>query len=272
MTFIERAYPTNLAPNRDTGVQIYGDFGSGTFTYALAAMNGVADGGSSDLDTNDGKDFVGRAFVQPFVRKGAGSKFSGFGLGVAVSHGRQNGTTLPTYRTTPQSTIFTFATGTNANGNRNRIGPQGHYYVGPFGVFAEYTATEQDVRLGSTSTTLRNNGWQVATSWVLTGERKGYRAPAPKKALDRATGGKGAVELSARYTELTIDRDAFLLGLADITRSAQRAQEWTGGLTWYVSRGNKFLLNYSQTHFTGGSVSGNRPTEKVILSRFQVAF
>jgi phosphate-selective porin OprO/OprP len=272
MTFIERAFPTNLAPNRDTGVQVSGEFGTGTFSYALAAMNGVADGGSSDLDSNDGKDFVGRIFVQPFVRRGADSKVSGLGFGVASSHGRQSGTTLPAYRTTPQSAFFTFATGANADGNRNRLGPQGHYYVGPFGVFAEYTVTEQDVRLGATVATIRNEGWQVATSWFLTGERKGYRAPAPKKALDRSKGGKGAVEVSARYTTLNIDPDAFTLGFADIARSSQKAREWTGGLTWYVSRGNKFILNYSQTHFTGGSATGNRQTEKVILSRFQVGF
>ena len=272
ITFVERAFPTNLAPNRDTGVMVYGDFGTGTFTYALAAMNGVPDGGSSDLDTNDGKDFVGRVFFQPFVRKGANHKGSGLGLGVAASHGRQNGTVLPTYRTTPQSAFFSFVTGTTADGDRKRLGPQGHYYLGPFGVFAEYTVTEQDVRRGTTTATVRNDGWQVATSFFLTGERKGYRSPAPRKTFDRTTHGKGAVELSGRYTELTIDPTAFQLGFADITRSARKAQEWTAGLSWYVARGNKFVLDYSQTHFTGGNTTGNRTSEKALLTRFQVAF
>ena len=89
LTFTERAFPTNLAPNRDTGVQVYGDFAAGTFSYAIAAMNGVPDGGSSDLDTNDGKDFVGRVFFQPFIRGGVDHKGSGLGVGIAASHGRQ---------------------------------------------------------------------------------------------------------------------------------------------------------------------------------------
>ena len=148
LTFTERAFPTNLAPNRDTGVQVYGDFAAGTFSYAIAAMNGVPDGGSSDLDTNDGKDFVGRVFFQPFIRSGVDHKGSGLGLGIAASHGRQTGTTLPVYRTTPQSAFFNFVSGTTADGERKRLGPQGHYYIGPFGLLAEYTVTEQDVRQG----------------------------------------------------------------------------------------------------------------------------
>jgi phosphate-selective porin OprO and OprP len=272
ITFIERAHPTNLAPNRDTGVQIYGDFKGGALSYAIAAMNGVPDGGSSDLDTNDGKDYVGRVFLQPFITKGAAHKASGLGFGLAASHGRQSGTMLPTYRTTPQSAFFTFATGTTADGDRKRLGPQGHYYVGPFGVLAEYTVTEQDVRRGNTTATVRNVGYQVATSYFLTGEAKAYRAPAPRNAFDRTTGGKGAFELAGRFTELSIDQTAFELGLADPTRSARKAQEWTAGINWHVTRGNKFILNYSQTHFTGSADSGSRPTEKVLLSRFQVAF
>jgi phosphate-selective porin OprO/OprP len=272
LTFTERAFPTNLAPNRDTGVMLYGDFGAGTFSYALAAMNGVPDGGSSDLDTNDGKDFVGRVFFQPFVSKGVDHKGSGLGIGLAVSHGHQNGTALPTYRTTPQSAFFSFVTGTAADGDRKRLGPQGHYYLGRFGLFAEYTVTEQDVRRGATTSTIRNDGWQVATSFFLTGERKAYRSPAPLKAFDRTTRGRGAVEVSGRYTELAIDPTAFQLGFADITRSARKAQEWTAGVSWYVARGNKFVIDYSQAHFTGGSTTGNRTSEKALLTRFQVAF
>jgi phosphate-selective porin OprO/OprP len=272
MSFIERAYPTNLAPNRDTGVQLYGDFNNGAFSYQVAALNGVADGGSSDLDTNDGKDFVGRVFFQPFINKDVDHKGTGLGFGIAASHGRQTGTALPTYRSTPQAAIFSYTTGTVADGDRNRLGPQGHYYVGPFGLFAEYTVTEQDVRRGATTATIRNNGWQAAASYFLTGEAKGYRSPAPKKAFDRASGGKGALEIAGRYTELSIDGDAFTLGFADPTRSIRRAQEWTGGISWYVARTNKFVINYSHTNFKGGSTTGDRTSEKAILTRFQVNF
>jgi phosphate-selective porin OprO/OprP len=269
---MERAYPTNLAPNRDVGVQLYGDLAAGTFSYAVAAMNGVPDGGSSDIDTNNGKDFVGRVFVQPFIRKGATHKAGGLGLGIAASAGTQTGTTLPTYRTTPQSVFFTYATGTAADGARRRFGPQGYYYLGPFGLFAEYTRTYQDVRRGTATDTMSNLGFQIAASYYLTKESKAYRSPFPWDPFDTTTGGKGAIEIAGRYTELSIDRSAFGLGFADSTRSAQRAQEWTGGINWHIVRGTKLVLNYSHTQFTNGSASGNRESERAVLSRFQVAF
>jgi phosphate-selective porin len=52
----------------------------------------------------------------------------------------------------------------------------------------------------------------------------------------------------------------------------RRAQEWTAGISWYVARGNKFVVDYSHTNFTGGATTGDRTSEKAILTRFQVNF
>lgn len=273
MTFIERAFPTNLAPNRDVGVEVFGDLetGPGTLGYAVALMNGVPDGASADTDGNDGKDVVARIFYQPFARQTSHAA-NGLGFGIAASQGRQDGTVLPTYRTTPQSAFFTFAQGTTAAGDRRRIGPQAHFYTGPFGVLAEYTATEQDLRRGSAVDTIRNRGWQVAASYFLTGEKKSYRSPAPNHPFDPAAGGAGAIELTGRYTELAVDPSAFASGFAEASRSARKAREWTAGINWHVARGNKFIIDYSHTRFTGGSADGDRATERTLLTRFQVAF
>src|SRR5688572_20508494 len=71
LLFVERGYPTQLAPNRDVGLQIQGDFdgapGSSLFSYAVGAFNGVADGGSGDIETaDDEKDVAARIFAHPF--------------------------------------------------------------------------------------------------------------------------------------------------------------------------------------------------------------
>ena len=60
MLFIERAFPTALVPNRDIGVQVLGDVSDGLVSYLAGVMNGVADGGSADVDNNDGKDVSGQ--------------------------------------------------------------------------------------------------------------------------------------------------------------------------------------------------------------------
>ena len=48
--FMERAFPTALVPNRDIGVQALGDISGGVVSYLAGVMNGVADGGSADVD------------------------------------------------------------------------------------------------------------------------------------------------------------------------------------------------------------------------------
>jgi len=272
ITFVDRGLPTALAPNRDEGVQLYGDFNGGTFSYSIAAMNGVVDGGINDTDSNDGKDGVARIFVQPFAKKGAQHAFSGLGFGVAASRGRQSGTILPSYKTVGQSTFFSYAAGVTADGDRQRFGPQAYYYFGGFGVLAEYTASAQDIRKGTVAETITNRAWQVAGSYFLTGENKSYRTISPIVSFDPATHGKGAMELTARAGELTVDQSAFDLGFASLATSAHIAREWVAGVNWYLNRNSKFVFDYEQTRFDGGKAAGNRVTERGLLSRFQVAF
>jgi len=272
ITFVDRGFPTALAPNRDEGVQLYGDLAGGTFSYSVAVTNGVVDGGIIDFDSNDAKDGVARVFVQPFLNKGTSHKFSGLGFGLAASHGRQSGAALPTYKTIGQSTIFSYSAGVVADGDRQRYGPQAYYYVGPFGVLAEYTASAQDLRKAAVAETITNRAWQVAGSYFLTGENKSYKSISPLSPFDRSTHGTGAIELSARVGELKFDQSAFDLGFANPASSVHLAREWVAGANWYLNRNAKFVFNYEQTRFTYGSAEGNRVTERGILSRFQVSF
>ena len=82
MPFIERALPTSLVPNRDLGLMVHGDLAGGNLAYAAGVFNGVVDGGSGDTDIQDGKDFVGRVFLQPF-RARRDSLWQGLGAGIA---------------------------------------------------------------------------------------------------------------------------------------------------------------------------------------------
>ena len=58
IVFAERALATNLAPNRDVGLQLSGDIGTGAFIYAAGVFNGVPDLGNGDGDVSDAKDFA----------------------------------------------------------------------------------------------------------------------------------------------------------------------------------------------------------------------
>src|SRR6476660_3844886 len=104
IVFAERALATNLAPNRDIGLQLSGDIGTGMFTWQAGIFNGVPDLGNGDVDVSDAKDFAGRVFLQPFKTGTLG----GLGVGVAGSTGIERGTTavpqLAGYRTGGQQT------------------------------------------------------------------------------------------------------------------------------------------------------------------------
>ncbi len=163
---VARGFPTQLAPNRDIGLQVAGGLLGDRLNYQVAYLNGSNDGGSSetfaDVDLNDDKEYAARVFAHPF---GESESFAlrGLGVGIAGTYTSQTGTTaqplLPVFRTPAQSTFFRYRTGTTptlADGERTRLAPQLYYYVGRFGLLGEYTTVSQEV--SRTTTAGRRDG------------------------------------------------------------------------------------------------------------------
>ena len=278
IAFAERGLPTNLVPSRDIGLQVGGDIAEGVLAYQLGVFNGVPDLANGGDDLSDAKDFIGRVFVQPFK---AGS-LRGLGVGVAASTGKERGSTaapgLPSYRTPGQQTFFRYrvdaavpANTVFANGTRTRLAPQGYFYTGPLGVLAEYVISRNEVTRGTTTAELEHKAWQAEGSYFLTGEKAGFRSPAPKRPFDLKEGGLGAFELVARYGEIEADEAAFPT-FANLASSAQKATAWGVGLNWHFSRAVKVAVNYERTSFTGGAADGDRESENAVITRFQTSF
>ncbi|MGH7598029.1 MAG: OprO/OprP family phosphate-selective porin [bacterium] len=279
LLFAERALPANLGPNRDVGVQLHGELAKGAITYVAGIFNGVADGASADTDNGDEKDFAIRFFILPF--KNTSTALQGLGAGIAGSSGTQQGSiaspSLPSYRTPAQQTYFSYradatAAGTAiASGKRTRLSPQGYYYSGPFGLFGEYVIAKQEVARGTALANLQNDAWQVAASYIITGQKVNYRGVTLPKPFEPKESSWGAFELAARYNKLKVAENAFPI-FADIARSAQTATAWAVGINWYLNRNSKFTVDYEQTKFDGGATAGNRQTEKIIFSRLQLSY
>ena len=295
LMFVERGLPTNLVPNRDIGVQFFGDVLDGAIAYQLGIFNGVPDNlnPTTTNDVNDDKDFAGRVFAAPFTGTDM-SALKGFGLGLSGSYGRQKGNTsttdVPTYKSTGQATFFSFNGAVAADntktppvaaqgpviafGHRSRISPQAYYYLGPLGALFEYVHESQEYARDKKTATFGNDAWQVAVSYVLTGEPASYKGVTPFRPFQPLGGGwgPGAWELTGRVGEITIDSDAYSSGFADKTKSADRDSEFVLGANWYLNKNVKLVLNYAQSEFAGGAKKGNRPNEYAILSRVQLAF
>jgi phosphate-selective porin OprO/OprP len=279
MRFVERGLPTSLVPNRDVGVQLFGDLAASRLQYQVGAFDGAPDAAISDGDASTGKDVVGRIFLRPFATLASAPDL---GVGVAASSGTEQGTltatALPSYKTTGQLSLFKYrADGTAANtviaqGRRTRFSPQGYLYAGPAGVLAEYVQSTQHVKRATSVAALTTNAWQVSGGWVLTGEHESYTGIAPNHPLDGgSTGGLGALELVARYGVLTTDPDAFPL-YADPATQPRQARAAGVGLNWRLTRGIVFETNYERTRLYGPTTATVRSTEHAVLTRMQVGF
>ncbi|MBI2819733.1 MAG: porin [Acidobacteria bacterium] len=278
--FYERFLPTNLVPNRDVGAQLFGEPWGGVVTYAGGIFNGVPDGAITDLDTDNHREFEGRLFFHPFRRTSAAS-LQGFGAGVAGTSGSKTGTPsaplVAAYRTTAQQNFFRYRSdGTEAgtvvaSGQQSRISPQAYYYWGAFGAWGEYVLSSQGVKRGAAHTTMDNAAWQVAVTYVLTGEEASYRSVTPAHPFDAKQRTWGAVEVGARYGQLSIDKSAFPI-FADPLSSASAAKSWTLGLNWYINKNAKIVLNYEQTDFQTVEGGVKRKQERALMERLQLAF
>jgi phosphate-selective porin OprO/OprP len=300
-TFLERAFPTYLASNRDVGVQLHGGFNfsgqkaekvagpidtKNQLTYQVGVFNGSGDDGSPNnnaADTNDNKEFVARVFAQPFQHSG-NDWFEGLGLGVAGSFSEANGQALknqatPIGRNTYLNYTSTIKGGVAplADGSAYRIYPQAYWYVGPFGVMGEYALSSQHlagVNSAGKSVNIKQNNkaWQVLASYVLTGEDNTFGSIKPIQKFDPFNNQWGAWQLAARWTEMSVDQDTFIL--LDPNKSAGRASAWTAGVNWYLNSNALIRANYENVHFAGGGgvANTNRNTEQVFATRFQLSF
>ncbi|MDO9204803.1 OprO/OprP family phosphate-selective porin [Methylotenera sp.] len=325
--FIERSYVTNaILPNRDLGVTISGDVLGNKLNYGVGIVNGVNDGGniSTGTEYNGEREYTARLFATPFNDSTSALAGLGFGIGATYTDftgeknlnftdtssadATRNG--LPSYVSDGQQTFFRYSSAAVADGKRFRVSPQANFYNGPFGVIAEYARVSQDVSLttggspaaggAGTNTAftagsnkkLNHDAWQIATSYLITGEDASFKGVKPKSDFDLDKGGWGAWELVARYSEINLDDDTFKNpagslftgAYADLSTSAKSAKSWVAGVNWYLNSNAKIALNYSHTNFDGGAGVGttavngsgsnirDRESENALLARFQVAF
>jgi phosphate-selective porin OprO/OprP len=245
---VERGLPTALVPNRDVGIQVFGEIPGGIVSYAAAILNGVADGGSGDVDTNDGKDLVGRIVIRPFGSPSTADKPSpvnGLTMAIAGTTGNQTGT-LATIRTPTLLQTFLSYAGATADGRLNRYSPQASYYFKRLGAIAEYVHTNVPMRKATVRREISHEAWQIAGSFVLTGgDRVTERGVRPLHNFDFGNGHLGALQVAARYQTL--------------------------GLNWYLNPNFRYLVNFERIDFDASEIAA-RQAENAIAFRAQVSF
>jgi phosphate-selective porin OprO/OprP len=278
LVFTERALDQNLSSQREVGVQLWGDVAGGLVHWDLGVFNGNPDNGLGDLDDNYAKTFAGRLFVQPFV-PAAWRAFGRLGVGIAFSTGDERGSPsnpwVGAFKSVGQQTIFSYLSATPADtvfasGRHDRINPQLYYYRGPFGLQAEWVAEHQELASSAGAFAVDNRAGHATVSFAIGGDAS-FEGVRPRHPVSLAEGTFGALEIGLRYDRLSVGGTAFPAA-ADPAKSVSRAQSAGVALNWQLSRNIKASADFVETWFDGGAKGGDRATEKVGLSRFQVYF
>lgn len=269
-TFLERAYPSSVAPNRDLGAVVFGEVAGGAFGWELGAFNGAPDGASAETNPNDLFDLAGRLVVRPAVNS-ALPAIEGLELNAALTWGPQRATAeapeLSGYRS-PGGRRFVrpVADGTDegtavADGDRMRLAGALAYTWAGFGLAGEYIVAKHAVTLDGTARDLTVSAWSAAARYVI-GADASFEAIAPRDPV--GAGGLGALEIKLRAEQLTVDGNATLFA------AQSTATTLSGGLSWWLNRNVRVLGDLHHTTFTGSSRAES--AENVVFATVQVGF
>lgn len=307
--FTDLITTTYLAPNRSIGAMLHGTVYGGVAQYWASLVNGEPDGGSSDFSTGgqNTKEFQARLALTPFARtEWEPVKDLTFGAGITYAP-QLNG--LGRYGTANQQQFFTYNTGTvNATqdnpGQQVRFVPNLTYFWGPFGMYAEAAwstvgvtgATTEKVSkstsvkdkngktVGTFSTTstvtnvqsvtenFTNFAWQIAASYILTGEKNSFKLIKPKRPFQPSNGGWGALQIAARAGQLSLDDGIFPL-YANQDIWSRQSTTFGASLNWILNENVKLTLQYDYTSFLGGAPEGtDAPDNNAITTQVQLSF
>src|ERR1035441_3820015 len=107
--------------------------------------------------------------------------------------------------------------------------------------------SEEGFKKGSIQKDIALRAWQVGATYILTGEKKGFTSPTPRKSFDPRNHGWGAFELAARVGDFSAGKGIYNYGFASAAATPRHAHEWVGGVNWYLNRLVKISVDYGNT-------------------------
>ena len=271
--FIERATgPSNLAPNEDIGIQVFGSLDCDKFTYAVAVYNGQ---GKNENDLNDSKDLAVRITYQP-LRYQCDSIFNKLYLGTNFTTGYNKFDLDGKKNYTGLKTGFqTFEDNVEQRGNLFRYGIDFEWCYGSYWIGGEYIYhRRRGVRDADHCESVKTDAWYLAAAVLLTGEYQlCNKAIKPCRDFDPCEHGAwGAWEVGARYDEFQTNHKPFTKHLIEGT---DKLREYTVGVVWWpTSIHIRIMGNFIYSDFRKQiTVSGHKLThEKGVVFRSQYVF
>lgn len=257
MKFVERALPSELAPNFLLGASIAyeGDNWSiigGYFT------NPIEDEELTNRD--DGKSLVVRGVFSPIDRRREALHFAAAAErreldAAATSRVRA----VPEFALTRQALLDTGVM--NGIEGYTNVNLEAAYMNGPVLLKAQQTTRYNDA---PTLLDPEFKGASVEAAWVITGERQRYSSSAGTFGEIRPDrdNGWGAWEVAARYSTLDLSDGAVAGG---------KQTNVTVGVNWYINRNVRVSANYVDASAKPNRLAAD-DNPSAVMGRLQVAF
>lgn len=243
---MEFGYATILAPNREYGIALHGEWGppqyeyretnlirkygfEDFFAYQLGVFSGTFDNSNpglnpvsltkfnSETSTIADKDFEARFFSNPFMYSPY-PILQHLGIGFASGTGSvSNQGALPDLVSIGQNPIFIYQPTVLGNGLRTRFHPQGFWIYGPFGITYEWAHTKQNLSSGLVDSnthprfiTQVNSANEIEFIYNLTQEDLYFDGITPNNNFTPfEKGAYGAFQFVLRFTNLSLDTNIF---------------------------------------------------------------
>ena len=256
-------FGTNFGFNRMPGGMAYGQLLDKRLDYAAGIFNGPR---NQTVEYNSDKDFIAYLNARPFEKSESLPFLHFLNMGGSVDTGSQNNPVVPqALRTSVSQTAnsnlalvapawLNFNNNVTETGQRTLWSLHLAYYYKGFSLYGEWQSGFTDyAKLNSPNKThLPIDGWYLASGYFLTGEHVNRRSqvkPLHKFDLRKGKRGMGAIELEARYSQLTLGREVFTNGLADANLWANSAYTIDIGLNWYLNEYVKIYLDWQHSEF-----------------------
>ncbi len=263
VTFMERSLPHALVPHRNTGAELFNTALDENLTWAIGVFK--------DSD-NYGEGFgegewavTGRITGTPWFENEGEVVLH---TGLSLSYRSPTDDTVQ-YDSQPEchGADYFIDTGDVEADAVLLVGPELALVYGPFSVQAEYVLSKLDSKPADDPFFY---GYYVQGSYFLTGEHRTYKQSkgafnrvTPAENFSLVTGGLGAVELTARYSNLDLNSKAIDGGeLNDIT----------AGVNWYPNPNMRIMMNYIHSRMIDYGAAESEGRANILMMRIQVDF
>ena len=289
-------FANNYEGNRRFGLMGWGSLFDQRIEYAVGTFNTQR---NSYQPFDNRQDVMAFLNFKPFYNREAGFLLRDLHVGGSVDAGHEDQPTVPAVLRTnsaPSAAGVNSSAAANSatlpflafNSNVMERGPRAlwelhaAYYHGGLSLLGAWEGGYESYSAGTTrpSNRIPIGGWFTQAGYIVTGETIRDRTliePLRPFDLRRGRFGLGALELTARYSLLDLDRRVFTAGLADPNRWTNRAAMTDVGFNWYLNRFVKVYFDWEHAMF-GNPIVINTMTGRQQLTsdlfwiRFQVYF